>query len=33
MKNFVRFFAKGIIYKRDKNGDPCGVEDIRRGGA
>lgn len=32
MSKFVQFFARGIIYSRDKNGRPNGVKDYRRGG-
>ena len=32
MSKFVQFFAKGVIYDRDKNGRPCGVKEHRRGG-
>ena len=33
MSKFVQFFAKGIIYDRDKNGRPCGIKESRKGGA
>ena len=26
MSKFVQFFAKGVIYKRDEDGNPCGVK-------
>lgn len=32
MSKFVQFFARGIIYSRDKNGRPNGVKDYRQGG-
>lgn len=32
MSKFVQFFAKGVIYDRDKNGRPCGVKERRKGG-
>lgn len=31
MKNFVKFYAEGVIYKRDSNGNPVGVKDTREG--
>lgn len=35
MKNntskFVQFFAKGVIYERDKKNRPCGVKEYRKG--
>ena len=33
MSKFVQFFAKGIIYDRDKKGRPCGIKESRKGGA
>lgn len=32
MNKFVQFFAKGVIYDRDKKGRPCGVKEYRKGG-
>ena len=31
MNKFVKFFAKGVIYDRDKNGRPCGVKRTIKG--
>ena len=31
MNKFVQFFAEGIIYYRDKNGRPCGVNRTIKG--
>lgn len=31
MNKFVEFFVEGIVYKRDKNGRPAGVEQIVHG--
>lgn len=33
MSKFVQFFAKGVIYKRDEDGNLCGVKKTIRGGA
>lgn len=32
MSKFVQFFAKGVIYKRDEDGNLCGVKKTNRGG-
>lgn len=31
MSKFVRFFAEGVVYKRDKYGNSCGIASIHTG--